>query len=83
MKVKAYITKYCLSDGIKEVDGEIHESGRGDGRRYLKIQYSAFLYSEKEYFFTLDDAKKDAEYRRNKKIHQLQKQIEKLKEMTF
>jgi len=76
MKVKVYITKYCLTQGIKEYDGE------AVGDKFITEQ-SAFIYNSDEFFTSHSEAKKDAEYRRNKKIQQLQKQIEKLKEMTF
>lgn len=76
-KIKAFITKYALTGGIKEVEGTISEHG------YLHVKdiYSSF--SRKEYFFTREEALKDAEERRKKKIKSLEKQIAQMQNMKF
>ena len=78
--MRVYVTTYCLTKGIIESDLE----DRGD-RYYGKLKegYLANIFNKKEAFESLLDAKVNAEERRKKKIRSLERQIEKLKSMTF
>ena len=78
--MKVYITTYCLTKGIIEADL------RRDGIFYFgKLPGSTVsrYWDEGEVFEDPEDAKKDCHERRSKKIKSLEKQIEKLKSMTF
>jgi hypothetical protein len=75
--MKKFITKYALTQGIEEKEGECSSSGYF----YVKGEYTG--YSPSEYFDTLKDAKENAENLRLKKIESLQKQLDKLNKMSF
>lgn len=79
--MKVYITKYALSQGIFEVDGEVSElfPDTFDARGYLGY----FHGDGKEWHRTRESAIKRAEEMRKKKIASLKKQIEKLEKMKF
>lgn len=75
--MKAYVTKYALSNGIEEVNGEIYDD------IYFKVKGFYFLFGEGEWFKTKEDAIKKVEEMRIKKIKYLEKQIERLKNKKF
>lgn len=75
--MKAYVTKYALSNGIEEVNGEIYDD------IYFKVEGFYILFKEGEWFETKEDAIKKAEEMRIKKIKSLEKQIERLKNKKF
>lgn len=77
VKTRAFVTKYALTKGIIEVDGyeTDHESF------YVGGWQGSFF--KNEYYFTMDEAIKNAEERRTRKIKSLEMQIEKLEKMTF
>jgi len=76
--MKYYIIKYALTKGIYEAEGT--ESVKKD---YMKTKGHYNLLFSKDYSDSLEDAKIMADTMRMKKIAALEKQIEKLKNMTF
>jgi len=79
-KTIAFITKYALSAGIKEAKGEV------DGDRFRpdsgEFYYSSFGIG-KEVFLTREDALKNCELRRQKKIKSMEKQIKAIGLLKF
>lgn len=78
--MKAWITKYALTDGIEEMDGEINHIM---GSEYFYVKGYRDGFTKKEYFPNKIDAICNAEERRIKKIKSLEKQIKKLQDMKF
>lgn len=79
---KVYSTKYVLTQGIEEVEGK--ELEREMFEYTIKGRYATLLHGEgKEWHRTLDSAKKRAEQIRDKKIKSLEKQINKIKSLSF
>ena len=78
--MKVYITTYCLTKGIIEADMK-QEGSLWWGR--LPGMTTSSYWNENEAFLDLEDAKKNCRERVTKKIRILQKQIEKLRAMTF
>jgi hypothetical protein len=74
---KLYVTKYALTQGIELTSGKLKDDWFWpDGSfRSLKLGRDCFLY--------IDDALKDAEKRREKKILSLKNSIGKLKQLKF
>ena len=81
MKQNIYITKYALSSGILEKEARIEDYGNGHLRAFVN-GYSSYEIGS-EAFLTKEDALKNAEERRLKKIESLKKQIEKLEVLRF
>lgn len=79
--MRVYITRYALTRGIIELELE-EESVSGKGCSARSDLNSNFFYG-KEWHRTLEEAKKDAESRRDRKIESLKKQLAKLEEMKF
>lgn len=76
----AYIFKYALTEGILSVplkSDSINDNG------YLRKNGFGGWFSSKEYSLSLAEAKEKAEVMRLKKIKSLQKQIQKLEQMSF
>ena len=82
MEQNIYITKYALSKGILEKEARIGDYGNGHLRAFVNGDYSSYGIGS-EAFFTKEDALKNAEKRRLKKIESLKKQIEKLEVLRF
>ena len=82
MKQNIYITKYALSSGILEKEARIEDYGNGHLRAFVNGYYSSYEIGS-EAFLTKEDALKNAEERRLKKIESLKKQIEKLEVLRF
>lgn len=81
---KAFITKYALSSGIEEVEMDVilndpHFTKKG----YRKQNGFQQSFYNDDFHLTKEDAIKDAEKRRKKKIESLQKQISKLEKLSF
>ncbi len=75
-----YVTRYALTDGIKEVDGSVSESG------WLTCTYDhrwPRSFPSIDFSEDRDDAVLRAEEMRDKKIKSLKKQIEKLEALSF
>lgn len=82
MEEKIYITKFALSTGIKEV--ELTREYKVDNMKfvYVKGKYSSYKIGS-EAFISKEDAIKQAEIMRLKKIESLKKQIKKLEKLKF
>lgn len=78
--MKAFITKYALTEGITIKDVEPTPSGL-----YFRRSSSGYFihYYSKEVHEKWEDALSAAEQMRAKKIKSLEKQIEKLKQLEF
>ena len=76
--MKVFITKYALTKGIIELDGEI----KGD---YFSTKQRGFheLFFNKEFYLTREEAVNNSEERRIKKLQSLDNQIKKLSELNF
>lgn len=77
--MKIWITKYALSSGIKEAESKGVESDYG----YLSAEGHWSSFSRKEYATTKEDAIKQANDKRLKKIASLKKQIVQLENLKF
>ena len=77
--MKVFITKFALTKGIIEANGEISENF--PDMLGVTGQYSHF--NKSEWFIDRADAVANAEQRRLKKIASLEKQITKLKKLKF
>ena len=75
--MKVWITKYALTDGIKEATAKKSNDGYG----YVTDWHEWF--SEEDCFTDKFSAIQKAEKMRKKKIASLKKQIEKLEKMRF
>ena len=79
--MKVWITKYALTDGIIEADGEPY------GLEWVSASWDngdkCNDFEQEEWFDTKERAIQKAEEMRQKKIASLKKQIEKLEEMRF
>jgi len=77
--MKVFITKFPLTKGIIELEGKLSES---DNHYFYADGYcSSFLKSE--WHETLDEAVKNAEERKTKKLISLEKQIERISSLKF
>lgn len=79
---KVYITKYALSRGILEKKAEIADFMNGHKRAFVEGDFLSYRIGS-EAFFEKEDAIKNAEKRRNKKIESLKKKINKLENLKF
>lgn len=87
MGKKVYITKDALTKGILEIDAKVEPSYYDQNIVYARV-YDRYLGTEffrvgSEVFLTKEEALKDAEKRRIKKIDSLKKQIKKLENIKF
>lgn len=82
--MKIYITKYAITNGIKEVDAretsvpEMFEYAVTDGKR----EYGRYAHKG-DYCLSREDAVIKATKMRDKRIASLKKQIRKLEQMDF
>lgn len=78
--MRVSITKYALTQGIYEVDGELlHEY---DGIKVKGDCLDSYFYG-KDWWKTKEEAIERAEEMRKLKINSLKKQLKKLEEMKF
>lgn len=82
MEKKVYITKYALTGGIIEKEARVYDYGNGHLRAFVNGDYSSYGIGS-EAFFEKEEALKNAEKRRTKKIDSLKKQIKKLENLKF
>lgn len=75
-----FVTKYCLTSGIVIFEGETINNGKYFSGSHEGVR---FFLDSKDCFDSLDEAVKDAEIKRDKKIKSLEKQINKLSKMRF
>lgn len=79
--MKVWITKYALSDGIKEL--EVEQSDFSPNMVFGKVYNDCYHGEGKEWHRTYASATVRANEMRQKKIASLKKQIEKLEKMRF
>lgn len=77
---KVFITKFALTRGIEEAEAD--ETAYGDMVTTRHLGYTQYFHGN-EFHLTMEEAVKDAEHRRLKKIQSLEKQIEKFKNLKF
>lgn len=75
-----FVTKYCLTSGIVIFEGETVKEGKYFSGIHEGVR---FFLDSKDCFDSLNDAVKDAEIKREKKIKSLEKQINKLSIIRF
>ncbi len=87
MMAKFYVTKYALTQGIIEVEGEVCDGFPDMIEETEKTEHAYFKRTfhgkNTEWHETKESAIKKAEEMRDKKIASLRKQIEKLERMKF
>lgn len=79
-KITAFITKYALTAGIKEARGVV------EGDRFCPDGHDFYFASfgiGKDAFLTREDAAKNCELRKQKKIKSMEKQIKALQTLKF
>ena len=81
---KVFITKYALTSGIEEAEMDVKLNNPNFKKScYGKFKgFSQGFYND-DFHLTKEDALKDAEKRRKKKIESLKKQISKLEQLSF
>lgn len=79
--MKVFLTKYCLTDGIKEI--EVDECVRYAGMALLRDANHQTYFHKRDYSLSIDEARNKAEAMRNKKIKSLEAQIEKIRKISF
>ncbi|MCD8491128.1 MAG: hypothetical protein LRY51_04085 [Geovibrio sp.] len=83
MKMKVWITKYALSEGIFVIDGEVQEDFVSYRRpKHDRLGMQSFAHG-KEWHKNEADALAHVEEMKKKKIQSLQKQIDKLEKMKI
>ncbi|MGK9167913.1 hypothetical protein KXR53_16520 [Inquilinus limosus] len=82
-EVKVWITKYALSAGIQEVEGEL--SGAPADMIVVQSQMGTVYYhgEGRDWHRTREEAVARAEEMRKKRVASLKKQITKLKKLKF
>lgn len=82
MEAIVFLTKYALSSGIEEV--ELTREYKVDNMKFVYVKGKCSSYKiGSEAFFSKEDAIKQAEIMRLKKIESLKKQIKKLEKLKF
>lgn len=79
--MKVWITKYALTKGVFEVEGEVKDNCFIGGNVIAGWYYASYL--GKQWHRTKADALDEAERMRDAKVKSLRKQITKLEAMTF
>lgn len=80
--MKVWITKYALTQGIRETEAE-RSSAHNDMIYPIDNRYEYYHGEGNEWHLDKESAIKKAEEIRDKKIKFVQKQLEKLKNMKF
>lgn len=82
MKKKVYVTHYWMSKGIIEYDGEIHNDRYFVGKPVgIKKVMPNNTFSRLSFFKKYEDALRDVQFKRIKKIEALKRQLDKLEKM--
>lgn len=79
--MKVYITKYALTQGIFEVEGEVHPT-IGNGRMFCQANQGG-IYHKPDWHTTREEAVARAEEMRVKKISSLYKSLAKMETLTW
>lgn len=82
MDKTVYITKYALTSGVIVAQMDVKDDGKSCYGRPPEW-YASTGFFGKDFHLTKEEAEKDCEDRRLKKIHTLKKQIAKFEKMTF
>lgn len=83
MDKKVYITRYALSKGITETcDYEFSNRSQDQSWIYSSDYFCAYKIG-RDAFFDKEDAIRNAYERRDKKVAELKKQIEKFEKLKF
>lgn len=80
---KIYVTKYCLTDGIRIYDWDEKISEIGYVYPEVENKYFFSFRFARDAFITREEAVQDCEKRRKKKIELLQKQIARIENLNF
>lgn len=80
MEMKIWITKYALTQGILEREATVPQDPRYAGR--MAVVGMSYFHGD-EWHRTPEAAKAQAELMRQKKIKSMERQIAKLKALTF
>ncbi len=80
--MKAWITKYALTEGIIEADATVITEGNAISVHFNGNLFANYFYG-KDWHVTKDAAVLRAEEMRDRQIASLKKQIEKLEKMRF
>ena len=82
--VKVYVTKYALTRGILEYDAEIDSlNGEVFARCLIGKSWQKQTFWDKDFYLLMEDAVANAEYRKQKKINSLNRQVTKLFNTQF
>lgn len=73
-----FITKYWQTKGIYKINVELKNN-----LAYQRDNFIFNVFSKKDYFLTREEAEKDCEERRVKKLQSLEEQIQKLNKLNF
>lgn len=79
---KVFITKYALTKGILEEVLDLKEDGKSCWGKPKGWAFNDVFYGD-DFHLTIEEAKKDSETRRLKKIESLKKQMKKLEKLSF
>ena len=79
---KVFITKYALTEGIKEIETDIRKNEVGN-YEYVLYGNHYFFHIGSDAFTDKSEALKKAEEMRQKKVASLRKQIEKLEKLSL
>lgn len=81
--MKVWITKYALTLGIIEIEGEPLGTSFATKDQRFPLDKNDFFIRQGYWFENKKDAINDADEMRQKEIESLKKQIKKLEEMKF
>lgn len=82
MTQTVYITKYALTSGIMEEEMELRHDEKACYGKPKEWAFAVGFYGN-DFHLTIEDAKQDAERRKDKKIKSLQLQISKISKLKF
>lgn len=77
-----YVTRYALTGGIKKVEAKIHGCGTMASFKEGSQGFTQYVHG-KDFWLTEEDAKARANEMLAKKIASAEKNLEKLKKMSF
>lgn len=77
-----YVTRYALTKGIQKVDATLHDNGAMASYKMEGHWDTAYVHG-KDFWRTEEDAKKRANEMVAKKVASTEKQLVKLKKLTF
>jgi hypothetical protein len=82
MEQKVFITKYALTTGIMECEMDVYDDGKGCYGKPDGFAFKTGFYGN-DFHLTKEDAIKDCNKRKEKKIESLKKQMTKIEKLTF